>query len=79
MFTAFMDVLPETVQWFSNGVWQPIPHKHFLVNHLHQHFHKQRKKMPASQQEVWAKVYKDMLLKRDIVHVNHIAFRLKVA
>lgn len=76
MLDPVLAVPTANIEWFSNGVWQKMPHRHFFVNNLRQHFFKSQKHMPQANKNVWTELYKKYLLNKQIIKLNNITFRV---
>ena len=76
MLDPVLGVQTANIQWFSNGVWKEMPHRHFFVNNLRQHFSNNNKRMADATKKMWSNLYKSYLLKDQNIQINHIKFRV---
>jgi len=68
-------VSPSKIRWFHNGMWRELPHSHFFVNNVRQHFEKSKRHMPKEQKQSWESVFRNKLQSGELLRVNHILFK----
>lgn len=77
MIDAIVGVRTDNIQWYHNGRWAPMPHRHFFGNNLREHFKKQKRHMPVEQRKVWSEYYRTAMIRSEVVHINNLIFKLK--